>query len=186
MSSQLRKSVLFVILIAAAAASWLLRPPQEPLDVITSTAGVKRIYYMNDAVFSGLNERGEIIYRVAATRIEGSDDTDRLDLSNVEIRYVPDLNVPWLIRARSATTNADRKVLALSDVVIESTTDDPRQAARIEASDIQLEAESQLASTSGPVRFAVGASTINAVGLIADLRAETIILESNVNARISP
>jgi lipopolysaccharide export system protein LptC len=71
-------------------------------------------------------------------------------------------------------------------VVIESTTDDPSQAARIEASDMRLEAERQLASTSGPVRFAVGTSTINAVGLIADLRAETIILESDVNAHIAP
>jgi len=186
MSSQLKKSALFVVLLAAAAISWLMRPTIEPTDVVTRTTPTKRIYYMNDAVFSGLDEQGRIIYRVAASRIEGSEETDELDLSDVEIRYVPDLEVPWLIRARSARTDAQRKVLELTDVVIESTSDDPSQTTRIEASDMQLEPETRIASTPGPVRFAIGPSSINAVGLAADLRAETIVLESNVNARISP
>ena len=186
MSSQIRKSALLVVLLAAAATSWLMRPTPEPAEVITRTADAKRVYYMTDAVFSGLDEQGRIIYRVAASRIEGTEEADELDLSDVEIRYVPDLDVPWLIKARSARTDAQRKVLDLTDVVIESTSDDPSQAARIEASDIQLEPERQLASTAGPVLFAIGPSTINAVGLVADLRAETFVLESNVNARVAP
>jgi LPS export ABC transporter protein LptC len=186
MSSQLKKSALFVVLLAAAATSWLMRPITEPTDVVARTTGTRRVYYMNDAVFSGLDEQGRIIYRVAASRIEGSEEADELDLRDVEIRYVPDLEVPWLIRARSARTDAQRKILELSDVVIESTSEDPGQTARIEAADMQLEPETRIASTPGPVHFAIGASSINAVGLVADLRAEKIVLESNVNARVTP
>ena len=141
---------------------------------------------MNDAVFSGLDSEGKIVFQLVAARIEGSEDSSLLNLSDVEINYAEDLDVPWLITAASAVSARDQDFLELHDVVLQRTADSPNERARIEATDIRLEPDTQIARTSGPVRFAIGTSSIEAVGLTADLRAERFRLESGVNARIAP
>ena len=174
------------MLAAAAVTSWLLRPDAPPPDTAPDTAGVRLGYYIDDAVFSGLDDEGRIIYRLAATRIEGFENSDLLNLDDVEIRYAAELDLPWRITARSARRHHDEDVLELTGVIIESTQEPPRERTRIEADDIRFEPQRQVASTSGPVRFAIGPSVVDAVGLTADLRAQFISLESGVHGRVAP
>lgn len=186
MPTRLRNAVIFVLLAVSAAITWWLRPPGPPEDAITTTASAQRGYYMNEAVFAGLDEAGRVVYRLAAARIEGADDSSVLSLSDVEISYAQNLELPWLITAQSARSERDAEVLELYGVVIESTSDEPASRTRIEADDIQLDTDQQIARTSGPVRFAIGTNTIEAVGLTADLGGERIRLESGVYGRIAP
>lgn len=186
MPVRLRNIVLFLLLGAVAATSWLLRPLEPLPDSAAEVSDSALRYYINDAVFSGLDDDGRIIYRMAAARIEGFGDSRILNLDDVEIRYAPDLNVPWLITAATARSGGEQDFLELSGVIIESTTEQPEERTRIEADDLRLEPKQQFASTPGPVRFSIGASIIDAVGLTADLRAERISLESGVYGHVAP
>jgi len=186
MPVRLRNTVLFLLLGAAAFGSWLLRPAAPLRDAALDTSAPSLGYYINDAVFSGLDDDGRIIYRLVAARIEGFEDSTVLNLDDVEIRYAPELELPWRITATSARSGADQETLELAGVIIESTTENPDERTRIEAAALSLEPKRQLVSTPGPVRFAIGASRIDAVGLSADLRAERFSLESGVYGQVAP
>ena len=186
MPTRLRNSLLLIALIAAALASALLQPDRGPPDTVTTAAGTQRGYYMNDATFSGLDDEGNIVYRLSAARIEGSDDSDLLDLRDVEIRYVEEQDVPWLISAQVARSQRDDDALELSGVVIETVAGDAREHTVIEADDLRFEPDRRLASTAGPVRFSVGGGRIEATGLSADLGNERFSLESGVSGRVAP
>lgn len=186
MTLQLRNLFLAVLLLGAAAGTWLLRPAEDAADAGAVTSDGERGFYILDAVFSGLDESGEVVYRLAAARIEGSQAPEQMSFHDVEIRYGSDQQIPWYIMARSARRQAETDTLELMDVVIESAAQSPEQATRIEAQTLELEPARQLASTPGPVSFLIGDNRIDAVGLTADLRNERISLESRVSGRVSP
>ena len=181
-----RNLLLSILLIAAAAGTFVLRPAEDALEDNTGTAGSERGFYLLDAVFSGLDESGEVVYRLAAARIEGSDSPEQMSFVDVEISYGDDPDFPWHISADSARQRADQATLELSGVVIESAADPNKKATRIQAQTLAYEPDRQLASTTGPVSLAIGENKIDAVGLIADLRNEEITLESGVSGRVSP
>jgi LPS export ABC transporter protein LptC len=183
---RLRNLILSVALIAAAVASWLLRPPEETAGPIPVTAASERQFYILDAVFSGLDADGNVAYRLAAARIEGTEGSQQMRFHDVEINYAPNHAIPWQITAQTARRLADQNMLELTDVVIESTSASPEEATRIEAEMLELEPDLQVASSSGPVRFAIGNNRIDAVGVNVDLRSERIRLESRVSGRVAP
>lgn len=186
MSTRIRNLLLAIVLLAAAGGTWLLRPPIIEDTPVTRTSSADRGFYILDAIFSGLDEHGELLYRLAAARIEGSEQTEQLRFHDVEIRYTQAQNVPWQITAAQASRRADTQTLELMQVVIESTDEAAARSVRIEADSLELETDNQLAHTSGAVRFAIGANRIDAVGLMADLHNEKITMESGVSGRVSP
>lgn len=185
MPARLRNLLLTIVLVATAVATWLLRPGEAPADQTSATEAADRGFYILDAVFNGLDESGEVIYQLAATRIEGSDNTEQMSFHDVAISYGEDHDMPWQITAQSARTQADGTLLSLTGVVIESAADSAGSITRIEADTLELETERQVARTTGPVRFAINGNRIDAVGLSADLRNEQIILESKVSGRVA-
>jgi LPS export ABC transporter protein LptC len=185
MPARLRNLFLFIVLIVAAAATWLLRPAEDTENPSTGTGVSERGFYILEAIFSGLDETGKVVYRLAAARIEGSQSSEQMSFHEVEISYGQDQEIPWEITAQSARRRADGNIVELTGVIIESISDGSEQITRIEAETLELEPDRQLASTSGPVRFIIGDNRIDAVGLTADLRNEQISLESRVSGRVA-
>ena len=186
MPSSVRNLLLTILLIAAAAVTFVLRPAEETADGTDGPASSDRGFYLLDAVFSGLDESGEVVYRLAAARIGGSDTPEQMSFLDVEISYGGDPDFPWQITADAARQRGEQETLELSGVVIESMATQDQEPTRIEARSLEYEPDRQLASTNGPVSFTIGESRIDAVGLIADLRNEQITLESGVSGRVSP
>ncbi len=184
--TRLRNLLLFGLLITAAGLSWLLRPAAESDELSAGPTGSERGFYMLDAVFSGLDETGEVVYRLAAARIEGSDSPERMSFHDVQITYGPEKEIPWHITAETAQRPTAEEKLELTGVIIESIADPPEEKTRIEAANLELVPAEQLATTNGPVRLSIGANRIDAVGLTADLRNESISLESGVSGRNTP
>jgi LPS export ABC transporter protein LptC len=183
---RLRNLILSVALIAAAVTSWLLRPLPEAEVADTEPAADDDGFYILDAIFNGLDTQGKVVYRLAATRIEGSESSDQLQFHDVEISYAQGAALPWQITAQTARRQGDQNTLELTHVVIESTSASPAETTRIEAEQLEFEPDLQLATSSGPVRFAIGNNRIDAVGLSVDLGNERITLESRVSGRVSP
>jgi LPS export ABC transporter protein LptC len=186
MPSGLRNLLLTILLIAAAAGTFVLRPSEDAAGDSSGPAPSERGFYLLDAVFSGLDESGDVVYRLAAARIEGSDSPEQMSFTDVEISYGGDPDFPWQITAETARQVSEQETLQLRGVVIESMSDQGAELTRIEAQTLDYEPDRQLASTAGPVRFTIGENRIDAVGLIADLRNEEITLESGVSGRVTP
>ena len=181
MTTPIRNFLILLLLAVIAGGSWLFGRKPLPTAPAPEAAEAALGYYLKDAVFSGLDADGRVIYRLAAGRIEQAPDSDMLTLESVEISYRDERAVPWIIRAAHARSSEDRAIIELEgDVTIENS--GPGQITRIESSDLRLEPGNYFASTSGPVRFAVGNTWIRAVGLKAYLRDERIDLESEVHA----
>lgn len=185
MTPGLRNFLISALLAAAAAATWLARPVEETAGSGEATPPAERGFYLLDAVFSGLDENGEVVYRLAAARIEGSEAQERMQFHDVAIQYRQAQESPWHISAAWAQHQMDGETLELEDVVIESRPQAAQDATRIEAATLELEPEAQLASTAGPVTLLMGRDRIDAVGLRADLRNEQITLESNIRGRVA-
>jgi lipopolysaccharide export system protein LptC len=182
----LRNAVWLSLLIGAAAVTWYLsrpEPTEAPRDTGSRTSSLG--YYLVDAVLLGTDDSGEVLYRIVAERVEEHPGSEQLLLTSIEIEYRDEAEVPWRIRASSASGPTSRDYLDLSgDVRIESLPNSGGQQTLIEASSLRLEPEARFASTDGPVRFLVDDVWINGVGLKAYLKDDRIDLESQVNARI--
>ncbi len=182
----IRNAIIVLVLCLAALASWYLRAPEEGPVSNMQTRYPDLGYYLTDAIFSGLDADGQVIYQLAAARIEEFPESDMLSLETVELTYSDIAAVPWLIRAASAQSPRDGSYIALAgDVTIESTKRDSSETARIETEDLLFEPETNFASTPGPVSLAIGASRITAIGLSAYLKDERISLESDVHAEVA-
>jgi LPS export ABC transporter protein LptC len=181
-----RNAVWLSLLVGAAAATWYLsRPAPEEAPRDTGLGASSLGYYLTDAVLLGTDDSGEVFYRIVADRVEEHPRSEQLLLTSIEIEYRDEAEVPWRIRASSASGPLDRDYLDLSgDVRIESLPDSEGQRTLIEADSLRLEPQARIASTDGPVRFLVDDVWINGVGLKAYLKDDRIDLESQVNARI--
>jgi len=183
----LRNSIWVTALVGGAAGTLVLsRSLMEP-ELATRPESTNSLgYYLEDAQLLGMDANGEMLYEIQAKRIEELPDSEALSLLGVRIVYRDEANVAWNITAASALSTPSGTRLDLSgDVTLESHPEALGTATAILADNLRLEPESYLAATDGPVRFRVGETWINAVGLRANLKDESILLESNVHAKIS-
>ena len=186
MHPSVQNLVWLLVLGSAAAGTWYLtrEPSVEP--EATQSPGTNSLgYYLKGATVVGTDTNGEVLYRIAADRIEEDPDTSRLILSDVEVEYRDDVGVPWKIRASNASGPVDRAYFDMrGNVTIEHVDEVTQERTVIEAEEIHLIPESYFASTDGPVRFRIGDTEIDAVGLKAHLKDDRIDLESDVHAEI--
>jgi len=186
MHVNLRNTVWLLLLGGAAVGTWLLiRKPPAEIEVARSPSITSLGYYLKEAVIVGTDTDGEVLYRIAASRVEESPDTEQLRLDDVEVAYRNDRGIPWRIQATSARGPTNRAYLDLSGSVrIERTDTDGEEPTVIETSELHLVPEEYFASTDAAVRFVVGDTSIDAVGLKAYLKDDKIDLESKIHAEI--
>jgi LPS export ABC transporter protein LptC len=179
----LRNVVLALLLAGAAAASWYFSlPPPEPVAPAPAESGENLGYYLVDAVFRGTNPEGRLVYEISAGRIDEDPDSEYLSLDNVEISYFESEEIPWLATAAHASAPMNREFIDLEGSVRLTSRDEGR-ATQIETEAMRLEPERYVATTAGPVRFAVNDNWLLADTLKADLRND-VIVASDVHAEL--
>lgn len=181
----LRNAVWLTLLASAAIATGLLsRTPETDGTDSGQLRSTSLGYYLTGAVLVGTDQSGEVLYRIAAERIEENPETRELVLHSIELVYRDSHTVPWRVRAAAAHGPTTREYFDLTGgVSIERGPDSDGPAAKIEAASLRLEPESYQASTDGPVRFVLGETPISGVGLKAHLKDGQIDLK-NVHAEI--
>lgn len=174
------------LLVGSATGTWYLTlEPAEETGLSSASVSPTLGYYLQDAVLLGTDEEGELLYRVIATRVEETPDSNRLSLNGVSIRYRDQQDVPWHISASEAYGPRDRGYLQLvGDVKIERSPSPGEQTMTIIASELRIEPRKYFVSTQGPVKFLLGDTWIDAIGLRAYLKDDQIHLESDVHAQI--
>ena len=141
-------------------------------------------YYMTDAQITEMGETGEPRYRVAAERIvqNPQDQSIRMEKMKLDYRAAPDRQ--WTLTARNGYVPPASRTIELSgDVEIEGLPAHGGGAAVVRTERMQLDTVANVATSRERVDIVWGEKRLSTMGLRADLKGETLKLESNVHGR---
>ncbi|MEJ2515140.1 MAG: LPS export ABC transporter periplasmic protein LptC [Gammaproteobacteria bacterium] len=176
-----------LVLLAAAAAGayWLnqqLRGPDEAPAERPARAG----YYMTEAEITRPGEGGLPQYRLLAEEVRQDEMTGPTRLADVRVEYGIYTPSPWLLTAPEGAVSPDLAELVLSGGVVISGEVEGEGDTRIETPRLTVDTATHVASTSAPVRLAVGDDWLTATGMVVYLMEERLRLQSSVHGRFEP
>jgi lipopolysaccharide export system protein LptC len=178
---------LIVALSAAAFGSWYLARSNS-LDEESGQASdpVNRGYYLKHARILGTGEDGRLLYEIGAVHAEQQAD-DQIKFTDVRIRYSPDSDVPWIVKADEATLRDDISTIALrGHVQIVNHGDLKHNDTEIRTQYLELDPTQFIAETDERVQIRIGERSLTATGMLASLHDDKIELKSNVRGKIAP
>jgi LPS export ABC transporter protein LptC len=169
-----------VFLTGLAAGSWWLAQRDADRAPAPIVPLAQPGYYLNDATLEQTDATGRLTLRVHSARAaqEGTDGPVRLD--QLEVHYFPQPGQNWLMTSTAGSMPAAGRVVALEgDVRLQAAT--AASGAIVRTEHLALDIDSHIATTADPVRIEFGPHAVVARGLRADLKSETLRLESAVN-----
>ena len=144
-------------------------------------------YYLRDATFTEYGVDGHIRLQFAARTATQNLAREAVDLESVSLDYYALPGQRWRLTADRGHAPAGLRTVGLEgNVVMTGQQQEPSQAAVVHTERLVLDTSAQRATTDAPVTLAFGEYSLAATGLQADLRAETLRLESGVNGRFTP
>ena len=163
-----RMTALFVLLVPAAIASWYLsRSGAQNESAQRASEPAHRGYYLKNARILGTGTDGALLYEIRASNAEQQAD-ERIEFSNVEIAYTPASDVPWSVRARTATLYPDRpRVFLEGDVRASSNNGFSGKETEVLTQSMALDPEQYTAETEDRVYIRVGNQTLSGTGMLA-------------------
>jgi len=174
-----------VALSAVAIGSWYLaRSNSTDDDIELLFDPVHRGYYLKHARILGTGENGSLLYEIEAEHAEQQAD-DRIEFTDVRIRYSPDSDVPWIVNADEATLRDDMPIIVLRghvQIVNRGESND----IEIRTQYLELDPYEFIAETDGRVQIRIGERSLTATGMLASLHDDRIELKSNVRGKIAP
>jgi len=182
-----RTITLLVVLTAAALGSWYLARSNQPAteeDLPYDTA--HRGYYLKSARILGTDVDGSLLYEIEAAHAEQVA-KDRLEFTDVRIRYSPDSEVPWTVTADEATLREGMPRISLRGFVkIANSGETTDKDIEIRTQYLELNPEKFVAETEERVQIRFGTRSVTATGMLASLNDSRIELKSNVRGKIVP
>lgn len=144
-------------------------------------------YSARDARIIETGDDGRPRYWLEADLIEQPPDDLTVTLTRPALRYFDAGGGAWRARARTGTVPPGRDVIELNgDVQVDGALPGGGAPAHIETSHLAFDTAKEVASTRAPVTIDWSGHRLAARGLTADLKAETLRLESNVHGRFVP
>ena len=181
-----RTITLLVVLIAAALGSWYLARSDRGAETDALPYDAEhRGYYLKSARILGTDTDGSLLYEIEAEEAV-QEAQDRIEFTNVRIRYSPDSDVPWIVHADAATLREGEPRIALRGHVraVGRSSDD--QDTEIRTPYLELHPEQFIAETDERVQIRIGARSLTATGMLASLNENKVELKSNVRGKIVP
>jgi len=182
-----RTITLIILLTAGALGSWYLARTNTPAyDDGNSPEPVHRGYYLKQARILGTGSDGSLLYEIEAEHAEQKED-NRIDFTDVQIRYSPGSNVPWSVNADQATLRKGAPRIALrGHVQFLNPGNSSDQETEIRTQYMELDPEAFTAETEARVQIRFGSRSVTATGMLASLNDDKIELKSNVRGKIAP
>lgn len=175
-----------LLVFAASLALWLWRSPREqPPDSAVSGANhtAEPGYVATGAVLLETDADGQPQYRLTATRIEQADPRADIRLDAPEFHYRGDTE--WMLTARSGVLPPAAQQVTLSGDVL-ATAQRPQQAPlRIRTATLDVDMLAQRLDTAAEVAMDWGPNRVWATGLHADMKADSLRLESHARGEFS-
>jgi lipopolysaccharide export system protein LptC len=182
---------LFTIIAVASLGifTWFLTSPGHRLkpDGALNLAGQPG-YFLKDAVMTDFDAGGDPGVRIEAQRIDQVAQSDQVTLSNVKVQYQPPSGEAWTLVGDTAQLAPGAKVVNVQGNVQLTGEAVGRNAGIpvIHTDNLSYNIPAGLVSTSADVRLDFGPHSLMAHGLVANMKDETIRLESKVNGRFHP
>ena len=181
-----RSIVLLVVLTSAALGSWYLAQSRRGADVDEVPYEAEhRGYYLKAARILGTDSDGSLLYEIHADEAV-QEAQDRIEFTNVRIRYSPDSAVPWTVHADAATLREGDPRIALRGHVRAVGESGDDQDTEIRTQYLELHPERYVAETEERVQVRIGARSLTATGMLASLNENKVELKSNVRGKIAP
>lgn len=182
-----RTITIIVAMSALAIGSWYLaRSNSSDDDNELPINPAHRGYYLKHARILGTGENGGLLYEIEAEHAEQQAD-DRIEFTDVRIRYSPDSEVPWIVNADEATLRDDNPAITLRghvQIVNHGESNDNDTEIRTEY--LELDPKEFIAETDERVQIRIGERSLTATGMLASLHDDKIELKSNVRGKIAP
>jgi LPS export ABC transporter protein LptC len=163
--------------VLAAASWWLAR--RDGAGPAAPAAVTQPGYYLKNAELEQTDATGRLnlkVHAAAATQVEQH---GAVQLTELRVDYLPEPGRDWrMTAARGMLPPTGRRVLLEGDVRLSAPAEG---GALVRTEHLNLNLDQELATTSDPVRVELAPHAITARGLRADLKRETLRLESAVN-----
>jgi len=185
----MRNTVVMIVLALLAAATGLLRwqratpDPMPAVDESTTPLG----YYVRGARLIGTDEQGRVLYRISAARLDELPGEDRLRFESVSVDYRPVDETPWEISAAAASGLRDGSLLELAgNVELRTAPTDGATPVFMATAKLRFWPDTSRAESDETVEFRAGDLHLEAKGLRANLKDDTLRLESEVHGTFAP
>jgi lipopolysaccharide export system protein LptC len=181
----------FTVLAVAALviSTWILSSPSHRPS---TPGGGKQAdlpgYYLKHAVLTDYDASGQPSVRIEAERIDQIDHANEVELYNVRVTYETPGGQNWLLVGDTAHVRPGGTIVDVAGNVRlqgELSASDTTPAI-MHADTLTYDVPSTIASTKGDVRIDFGKHVQTARGMTANLKDQTIRLESKVNGRFHP
>lgn len=144
-------------------------------------------YYLRDATVTEYGLDGKVRIEVAVAAAIEDPSRKVVDLESVSVNYFPAPDQRWHLTSQRGEMEEGSRIVELQgDVTMTGARSNLPQPAIVRTERLTLDTSAQLARTDEPVTLGFGPYAIAARGLRADLKAETLRLESEVNGRFNP
>jgi len=177
----------FVILLATLAFSHrFLGHSNDPGIQEQQDLRTVQGYYLTNAILKQRDALGKPLYDLRADRIEQLPNHDRIRLTTVKVNYPGnEAGKGWDLSANEGDIIGDgRKIILRHNVhALERGENSMRL---IRTSELMFDPVRSIASTDADVIVELDGYRLFATGMVADLKANTVKLESAVNARFEP
>jgi len=182
-----RNIILVIVLTIGALGSWYLAQTNRATEIdVLPYDHEHRGYYLKNARILGTGEDGSLLYEIEAAHAE-QETKDRIEFTDVRIRYSPHADVPWIVHADEATLREGSPRIALrGHVRAVGTRGDEDEDTEIRTQYLEFDPERYVAETDERVQIRIGARSLTATGMLASLNDDKVELKSNVRGKIAP
>lgn len=171
--------------VAGVATLYALVANREGPDVEMDQPEAQRGYFLTDSTMTEMGPTGRPKFTVHARNAEQELADQSVNMTDITFEYPTEKYGTWHGTARTGHMPPDRKSIALAgDVTMTST--QQQGAAVIHTEHLSYDIDRATVQTEDLVNVSLGSHVLNARGLRADLNAQTLKLESNVNGRFVP
>lgn len=171
-----------VFLIGLAAGSWWLAQRDRGEPGPEAPPAPQPGYYLSDATLEQTDATGRLTLRVHSARAAQDGLQGPVHMQQLEVHYFPEPGQDWLMTSAAGTLPpAGRVVEFEGDVRLRAAAAAAATGAVVRTEHLALDVDSTLATTADPVRIEFGPHAVIARGMRADLKHETLRLESAVN-----
>jgi LPS export ABC transporter protein LptC len=180
----------FTVLAVAALviSTWILSSPSHRPSAPGASQTDLPGYYLKNAILTDYDESGVPIIRIEAERIDQIAHSNEVQLYKVRVNYDAPGGQNWLLVGDTAHVRPGGTIVDVAGNVRlqgDPSAADPTPAI-MHADTLTYDVPSAIASTKGDVRIDFGKHVQTARGLTANLKDQTIRLESKVNGRFHP
>jgi len=171
--------------VALAVSTWILSSPAHRPKAATGGAGATLPgYYLKNAILTDFDAAGNPSIHLQADRIDQIDHGTEVALSTVRVDYQSPNGQNWVLFGDYARVEPCGKVIDVTNNVrLQGEATAHAGTAIVLTDALRYDVPESIASTKSDVRVEFGAHTLTARGLVANLKEQTIHLDSKVNGR---